>query len=87
MESEAHTESLKSDNINKLSKGMTKQAVPILKAVSVQNAELSNKIGGLIISVYSDIKQMTLTDFSWPSRIVAAEIAPLFESSVLLCNF
>ena len=44
--------------------------------------ELSNKIDGLIISVYSDMKQMTLTVFSWPSRIVAAEIAQLFDYNV-----
>ena len=37
--SQAHSESLKSDNINKLSKVMKEQAVPILKAVSVQNAD------------------------------------------------
>ena len=55
LESEGHTESLKSDNTNKLSKVMRKQGVPILKAVSVQNAELSSKIGGLIISLYSEI--------------------------------
>ena len=58
---------------------MKELAVPILKAVSVHNAELSNKIGGFIISVYSDMKQMTLTGFSWPSRTVAAEMTQLFD--------
>ena len=87
MEGEAHTESLKSDNINKLSKVMKEQAVHILKAESVLNAELSNKIGGLIISVYTDMKQITLTAFSCPSRIVAAEMAQLFDYNVDLKHF
>ena len=65
---------------------MKEQAVPILKEVTVQNGKVSNKISGLIISVYSDTKQMTLTVFSW-QRIVAAEIAQLFDYNVDFKNF
>ena len=58
---------------------MREQGVRILRAVSVQNVELSSKIGGLIISVYSGMNQRTLTGFSWPSRIVTAEMTKLFH--------
>jgi len=65
--------------LKKLSPQEQVSTVPILKQISRQNEELANKIGGLIISVYNDAKNLSLSAFSWPSRTVASQIASQYS--------
>ena len=41
--------------------------------------KFANKVGSLIIHVYKDAKCLTSSAFSWPSRLVAAELAHDFD--------
>ena len=76
--SKVHQECLKVDRLNKLS-AVQKSQVPLLKMLSSQRQKLANKIGSLIIHVYNDAKCLTASAFSWPSRVVAAKMAHLFN--------
>ena len=77
--SKVHQECLKVDRLNKLSAVQKSQQVPLLKMLSSQRQKLANKIGSLIIHVYNDAKCLSTSAFSWPSRVVAAKMAHLFN--------
>ena len=49
--------------------------VAIIKMTNLQRLKLANKIGSLIIHVYNDAKCLTLSAFSWPSRVVTTRLA------------
>jgi hypothetical protein len=53
--------------------------VPLMKTVSRQNEALANRIGSLIIRVYNDTKTLSMSAFSWPSRITASKISSRFR--------
>ena len=79
LQSEAHKECLKAERLKKLSSVEKSQTVPLVKMLSSQRQKLANKIGSLIIHVYNDAKCLTLSAFSWPSRVVAAKRAHEFD--------
>ena len=43
------------------------------------NTTLADKIGGLMYHVYNDAKNLTISAYSFPSRVVAAEMSKLFN--------
>ena len=58
------------------------QAIPLLKIANGQAhllRLLANQIGKLIIQVYNDAKNLSISAFSWPSRVVASETAQDFD--------
>jgi hypothetical protein len=77
--SDYHVECMNAHRMKTLSSALKNKVVPILKAISVQNKDLCNRIGGLIVEVFNDAKSLSLSGFSWPSRIVASEIARDFN--------
>ena len=46
--------------------------------ISNANEKLANKMGTLMLQAYNDAKKLTLSAYSWPSRLVAAQIASEF---------
>jgi hypothetical protein len=65
------------------------QTSQIGRAIIKANEVLASTIGSLMIHVYNDAKKLTLSSFSYPSRIVAARIANAFkinDASGLLQN-
>ena len=50
---------------------MKVRAVPILRNISEKNLEVGNRIGRLMIQVFIDAKSLSLSAYSWPSRVVA----------------
>ena len=64
LKSEHHKQSLAAGKLKKLNPQQKMSTVPILKQISHQNEQLANKIGGLIISVYNDAKNLSLSAFS-----------------------
>ena len=79
LSSEAHKESVKLNRIKGLSSSEKIQAVPLLKIANAQTHLLANRIGKLIIQVYNDAKNLAISAFTWPSRVVASEIAHTFD--------
>ena len=79
LQSEAHKECLKAERLKKLSSVEKSQTAPLVKMLSSQGQKLANKIGSLIIHVYNDVKCLTSSAFSWPSRVVAAKLAHEFD--------
>ena len=79
LRSEAHKEAVKVHRIKGLSSSEKIQAVPLLKIANAQTHLLANRIGKLIIQMYNDAKKLSISAFSWPSRVVASEIAQNFD--------
>ena len=53
-----HTECIRTERMQSFSQ-VQKNEVPILKYITLKNKELVNKIGGLMIQVYNDAKQLS----------------------------
>jgi len=87
LKSPHHTECLRLDRLSKLTDEQKTQEVPLLKAISGQNKQLADKIGGLILQVYNDAKSLSLSAYSWPSRIVAGELASRFDYNKQFKNY
>ena len=79
LSSEAHKECVKLKRIRGLSSSEKIQAIPLFKIANAQTHLLANRIGKLIIQVYNDAKNLSISAFSWPSRVVAGEIAHTFD--------
>ena len=79
LRSEAHKEAVKVNRIKGLSSSEKIQAIPLLKIANAQTHLLANRIGKLIIQVYNDAKNLSISAFSWPSRVVASEFAQSFD--------
>ena len=74
-----HKEALKSERIKKLPVETLYQETPIGIHISTANEELANKLGKLFLHVFNDAKKLTLSAYSWPSRVVASEMANHFS--------
>ena len=79
LRSKHHKQSVAAAKLKRLNPQQKASSVPILKQSSQQNEQLANKIGGLIISVYNDAKNLSLSAFSWPSRVAASHIASQYS--------
>ena len=79
LRSEAHKEAVKVNRIKELSSSEKIQTIPLLKIANGQAHLLANRIGKLIIQVYNDAKNLSISAFSWPSRAVASETAQDFD--------
>ena len=67
-----HKEALKSSRLRALPPEKVYEETPMGIMISSANEKLANKMGALILQVYNDVKKLTLSAYSWPSRIVAA---------------
>jgi hypothetical protein len=79
LNSEHHKQCVIASKMKLMSTEQKLTTIPLLKKISQQNVELANKVGGLIISVYNDAKNLSLSAFSWPSRLVASQIATQYN--------
>ena len=79
LKSAYHRECLRLQRFSKLTDEKKLEETPVLKSISAQNKQLADKIGGLIFQVYNDAKSLSLSAYSWPSRIVAGELASRFD--------
>lgn len=68
-----HTEAVKCDGLRKLNTVEISVQAPLDKLISKGNEGLANKVGNLMMSVYNDAKRLTLSEYSWPSRVVASQ--------------
>lgn len=70
-----------SERLDALTKVEVTQQAPMDKFISKANENLANKIGGLMVTVFNDVKKkkLTLSSYSWPSRQVAAQKAANFS--------
>ena len=73
-----HKEAVKCDQINKLSAVEISLQAPLNVLISKGNETVANKVGNLMVSVYNDAKRLTLSEHSWPSRVVASQIGNNF---------
>ena len=76
-----HQEAKKAFRLSSLSNIEISQASQIGKYISKANEELCNRIGSLMLQVYNDAKKLTLSAFSFPSRVVVSDIAHAFRMS------
>ena len=74
-----HKEAVKSEHLRTMAPEQAYQCTPMRYHISAANEELANKMGKLMLHVYNDAKKLTLSAYSWPSRIVASEIASCFS--------
>lgn len=49
------------------------------KMVSKSNEDLANKIGNLCYNVFNDGKRLTLSAYSWPTRVLCAQLGAIFN--------
>lgn len=68
-----HREAMKCDRLNKLSTVEISLQAPLDQLISKGNEAIANKVGNLMVSVYNDAKRLTLSGWSWPSRVVASQ--------------
>ena len=74
-----HKEAINSERIKKLPVEKVYQETPIGRHISSANEELANKMGKLFLHALNDAKKLTLSAYSWPSRVVASEMANNFS--------
>jgi len=79
LEGECHMLCVRAQRVNNLSSAMKVKEVPILRNISEKNLEVGNRIGRLMIQVFIDAKSLSLSAYSWPSRVVAGEMAAGFD--------
>jgi len=84
LSSEVHKESVKLKRIKGLSSSVKMHAIPLFKIANAQTHLLANRIGKLITQVY---KNWSISAFSWPSRVVAGEIAHTFDYNSLFKEY
>ena len=73
-----HKEALKSSRLRALPLEKVYEETSVGIMISSANEKLANKIGAPMLQVYNDAKKLTLSAYSWPSRIVAAQMASDF---------
>eukprot|EP00794_Sanderia_malayensis_P010342 gene10342-11418_t len=70
-----HKEAVKSRKLKIMSPEKMYEIKPMSQLISSANEKIANKIGALMLQVYNDAKKLTLSAYSWPSRIVASDLA------------
>ena len=73
-----HKAALKSNKLQALPHEKIYEKTPMGIMISNANEKLANKMGTLMLQAYNDAKKLTLSAYSWPSRVVAAQIASEF---------
>ena len=81
LQSNAHKESLKCERLTNLSKAEIIEKAPLDRLIRKGNEAAAKKIGSLMITVYNDAKRLTLSAYSWPSRIVASKKAQMYANN------
>ncbi len=79
LQSLSHQECMKAEKFKRLPKSDLISHAPLDKMISKTKAELANKIGSHILTVYNDAKRGTLSARSWPSRYVATLMGKNFD--------
>ena len=74
-----HKKAIYSERIKKLPVEKVYQKTPIGRHISSANEKLANKMDKLFLHVFNDAKKLTLSAYSWPSRVVASEMANNFS--------
>ena len=77
--SEAHKRTLKAMRLKCLSTREKFETIPLHTVSNSQTVKFANRIGKLVIQVYDDAKNQSLSAYSWPSRVVTNEIASKFN--------
>ena len=77
--SEAHKETLKAMRLKCLSTREKVETIPLYTVSNSQTVKLANRIGKLVIQVYNDAKNQSLSAYSWPSRVDTNKIASKFN--------
>ena len=55
--------------------------VPFYQISKAQTKEFADKVGKLLTHVYNYAKMLSVSSFSWPSRVVESEIVAQFDIS------
>lgn len=76
-----HMEAVKAYRLNKMKPADAVGATSVGRLIIRSQKALANRIGGLLINVYNDAKRLTLSGNSFPSRIIASELAASFNIS------
>ena len=79
LKSPYHEECMRLHRLSKLTLDQRLLETPVLTKISAKNKEIADKIGRLILQVYYDAKSLSLSAFSWPSKIVSAELGARFD--------
>lgn len=74
-----HIEAIKVHKYKTLNTSEKMAITPMGKAVNQANDKLARKIGCLMIHVYNDAKKLTLSAYSFPSRVIVSQKANLFQ--------
>lgn len=67
-----HIEAVKVNKLKSLNTSDKMAIPPMGKAINYSNEKLAKKIGTLLIHVYNDAKKLTLSAYSFPSRVVVS---------------
>ena len=79
LDNEAHKESLRPNRLKMLATNEKIQTVPLFEIADTQKTKLTDKMGKLVVQLYNDAKCLSFSSHSWPSRVVASEIAHQFD--------
>ena len=71
LESEMHKKAVEADKVSHFSSAEKVQKTQLGNMINKSNAQVKNKVAGLMINVFNDAKKLTLSAWSWPSREVA----------------
>ena len=71
LEKETHKKAVEADKVSHFSSAEKVQKTQLGNMINKSNAQVKNKVAGLMINVFSDAKKLTLSAWSWPSREVA----------------
>ncbi|XP_050533483.1 uncharacterized protein LOC126901196 [Daktulosphaira vitifoliae] len=74
-----HSESVKTFRLSTLKVPEKAKECTMDNILTQMNEDLANKIGGLMIHTYTDAKTITLSAYSFPSRVVTSIAAQLFQ--------
>ena len=78
IQTDYHKEALKYSRLRALPPEKVYEETSVGIMISSANEKLANKMGALMLQVYNDAKKLTLSAYSWPSRIVATQMASDF---------
>lgn len=75
MKTDYHIECKKAERL----KTLKKLKMPCDQHISKAHIQMANRICSLAITVFNDAKKLSLSAFTWPSRIVCGELAKSFD--------
>jgi hypothetical protein len=87
LNSRVHIDSCKVDKLKKFSDSKLVHNAPLNKIISSQNQKLSQKIGGIMCTIYNDAKRGILSAWSWPSREITLMKLKNLNINNLPCPF